>query len=156
MAGVLRVNDTDGSSRTVSAVRVRDTDGTDRVLQFIRVLDADGVTSREVFTASGGPAPSGAVITPPYRTYSGKGYNRSATFTASSTDGTPTSFLWGVLDGNGTVAANGTTATATLQVYVDQGDTQTAVFFCDMVVAGVTSRATCQLTYTNTTGGQLQ
>lgn len=157
MAGVLKARDADGTLRTITAPKVRDTDGTLRTLQFIRVRDTDG-TLREVFTVSGGGGGGGTPsnptsITPGSRYLSGRVVYRSAQFTASSSGTAPTSFTWGLLDGNGSVTAGGDTATATLQVYADAGEYAESTFFCDMVVDGQTYRATCTFAYQNTNNG---
>lgn len=154
MAGVLKARDTDGSVRTISAVKVRDTDGSVRTLAFIRVRDTDG-TLREVFTAGGGtPAANPTFITPGSRNLAGKGPTKSATFTASSSSGTPTSYAWGLYDGDGSVIAGANAATATLQVYSDGSFTE-STFYCDMVIGGTTFRAFCSFYYTQTATGSL-
>ena len=159
MAGALKVRDTDGTLRTITAVKVRDVDGTLRTLAFIRVHDTDG-TMREVFTADsgggggggGGSSAGPTSITPASLYYSGKPYARSATFTASSSAGSPTSYAWGLLNGNGSVVAGASSATATLQVTAEAGEFNSSTFFCDVTVGGTVYRATCQFDYQNTGG----
>lgn len=149
MAGVLKARDAGGTLRTITAFKVRDVGGTLRTLSFIKVRDAGG-TLREVFTAGGGGGGSNPTyITPGSVSFSGKGSTRSSVFNAVSTGGAPTSYTWGLLDGDGYVSAGGSTASATLTVYVSPGDSTFSTFFCDMVIGGITYRATCAFSYSS-------
>lgn len=152
MAGVLKARDAGGTLRTITAFKVRDVGGTLRTLSFIRVRDAGG-TLREVFTSGGGGGGNPTYITPGSVDLSGKGTTRSSVFNAISTGGAPTSYTWGLLDGDGYVSAGGSTATATLAVYANPGEGSFSTFFCDMVIGGITYRATCSFSYTNTLSG---
>ena len=150
MAGVLKVRDAGGTLRTITAFKVRDAGGTLRTLSFIKVRDAGG-TLREVFTSGGGGG-NPTSISPGYYSSYGNNSVASHTFTASSTGGTPTSYSWGLLYGTGYISGPSNAASAVLQVYAGPLELESAVFYCDMVIGGITYRATCQFDYGNTTG----
>lgn len=88
-------------------------------------------------------------ISPPFTSTQSNAPSVSRAFTAIGTGGAaaPTSFLWGVSSGNGFVSSQ-SGADATLTVFVDQaGQFESAQFFCDIVVDGVTYREFCTMTH---------
>jgi hypothetical protein len=140
-----------GTLRTASFVKVVGPDSVLRVASFIKIVGPDGVL-RTVYTA-GGTVPAGAnptMITPASKDLAAYGNTRSYVFTASSSVGTPTVFQWGSLDGVGYVQSGGTTASATLLMNAAPGETTYGQFYCDMTIAGVVYRATCNFSFTNT------
>jgi hypothetical protein len=108
---------------------------------------------REFFvTGGGGGGANPASITPGAISLSGKPAGATANFTASSSGAAPTSYSWGVLDGPGYVNGAATNATASLAAFTSGGGNETVnvTFYCDMVVAGTTYRATCLFNYSCT------
>lgn len=80
----------------------------------------------------------------PTNTSGGSATNDSS-HTATATGGTPSTYSWGILSGSGSIVSGGTTSNATVRVTDDaQGDLNPSVvqFYCDMVVNGITYRAT--------------
>ncbi len=153
MAGVLKVRDSDGTLRTVTALKARDSDGTLRTIISAKVRDADG-TLREFFTAGGGPGPSNPCFINPGSWFAqGKptvGFHVFSAF-AQAPAPPPTSYLWSVVDGNGYINGPANQPTATLAVISPgQSEGETVTFACDMVVAGVQWQALCTFNYVST------
>jgi hypothetical protein len=152
----VKVRDAAGVLRTVATLKVRGADNVLRTVDFVRVRGPDNVL-REVFTAGSGgggtPTPNNPTsISPGDKSSFGKLTSYAAYFTAMSSTTAPTAYAWSVIDGPGTVVSGAATNSAQLRIYVDQGDSGTATFACDITVGGTVYRATCTMSYSNTNG----
>jgi hypothetical protein len=155
----VKVRDASGVLRTVVTLKIRGADNVLRTIDFVRVRGSDNVLRTVYTNGSGGgtPAPSNPTsISPGGRSASGKPTNYTAYFTGMSSTTAPTTFAWSVIEGPGTIISGGNAATAQLRIYVDQDNSETATFACDMTVGGTVYRATCTLSYTSVSGNSQQ
>jgi hypothetical protein len=146
----------DGVERTLDVVKVLGPDDVVRTLDFIKILGPDDVV-REVFTAGGGGGGDAnpTYITPAFSYTSGKTAAATAYFTANSSDGVPTAYAWGILDGaGGSIVSGAATQTAQLRITASTlEDMETATFYCDMTIGGTVYRATCTMSRYWSSGG---
>lgn len=121
-------------------------------LDFLGVDDGNNVDPDDTETIDGTPDPDVNIqITPPSTSTASNSPAITRVFNAFADGGAapPSSFTWGVASGPGYIQSS-SGATATLGVFVDTPGSQTAQFFCDIVIDAVTYRAYCTMTHNYT------
>lgn len=114
-------------------------------LDFLTEEGEGGTDPSDPDVVEGEPDPGVTVgITPPLRSTESFAPSSSGTFTATASGGTPSSYLWGVFSGPGTVISQ-SGASATLRITDSFAIGAEATFFCDITIAGVVYRAYCNM-----------
>lgn len=143
----LKIRDTGGTLRTITALKIRDASGTLRTIAALKVRDAVG-TLREVFAPGGGGGGVGTLdvaISPPSSDTSSISSSYTKAFTVTYT-GTATAIVWGSEFGAATITAGQGTATCSFRLY-DPGGGAFASIYCDVTVGGVTERAYASMSH---------
>lgn len=101
-----------------------------------------------IVVGPGTPDPGVSVsISPPSTSTFSNAPSHSILAVALATGGVPTSYFWGVLSGNGQITSQSGEIADLLVWDLQGGDGSTAIFYCDMLIAGVTYRAFCTMTH---------
>lgn len=144
----VQIRDSGGVLRTLAGLKIRDGSGTIRTLANVKIRDAGGVL-RTVYTAGGGGGTSVWIDPPSTSTRSTTQHFHLADFTVGHSGGVaPSSYVWGVLAGVGSIYSGQGTATGRLRVEDPDGTGIHCDFYCDVTISGTVYRAYCSMDHT--------